>query len=140
MMLLAQDDPITWAGAAGVMVFVGVCVVIGGAVSILFANRLAEGRMGRNGWAGIRTSATRASDEAWLVAHRVGRTKTVVGGWVMVATALLAPVIAFGAAFGDPELAMIVWTAGLLAGVALGTGLTIAGAVAGHRAAKDIAG
>ncbi|MBK0865804.1 SdpI family protein [Saccharopolyspora sp. HNM0986] len=41
----------------------------------------ADGTIGRNAMVGIRTRHTRASDRAWLVAHRTAAPWLVIGAW-----------------------------------------------------------
>lgn len=115
-------DPVLWP----VVVLVAVPLIAGGLIVVLVTRRATNGQLSRNSWAGIRTSATMASDMAWDVGQRAGGRLTIAGGWVMVLSGL----------------AMFVWRslAGFLLlngiGISLGLSLIIAGAVRGHQTAK----
>lgn len=88
--------------------------------------RAATGRLDRNWIAGIRTSATLASDEAWEAAHRVAGTMLVWAGAASAVSglALLSrPSDAVGAAI-------------VLAGQAVVVALVAIACVRGNRAAK----
>ena len=84
----------------------------------------------RNPWAGVRTTLTMSSDDAFRVANRVAAPLTIAGGAVSVLTAVA-----------------ILWTSdpGVMAGT-LGAGglltgaLVLLGGVRGHRAAQRQAG
>lgn len=101
-----------------------------GGLLIYVARATASGRIGRNAYFGIRTTATMNSDDAWLAAHRAGRTPTEAAGWC-------------SAAIGG--LLILVWSPAQLA-IVCGIGavgmlvLTIWGAVRGVRAAKSTSG
>ncbi|OLT54478.1 SdpI family protein [Cellulosimicrobium sp. CUA-896] len=100
-----------------------------GLVLVWCARAAADGRLGRNQVAGIRTAATLASDEAWRAAHRRARPLSEGAGWVLAAAGpvlLLVP--------GDSLSAVVAGAAALIA-----LGLTVAGAVVGSRAARATA-
>ncbi len=61
---------------------VGVLLLGSGMLVVSIARRAAGGQLERNGWAGIRTTATRSSDGAWAAAHQAAERPTVVGGWL----------------------------------------------------------
>ena len=113
-----------------VNVFIAVMLGASGFVVIWVARVTASGRMGRNGWAGIRTPSTMASDEAWLAAHRAGRRMTELAGWSLVAAGLASLFLAEGA-----EEAAAVPT--LVGAAACGVFILIA-ARQGTRAAKQV--
>jgi uncharacterized membrane protein len=135
-----RPDAIGWFAAALIAVPVSLIIVGVGLVVITVANRAAAGNLTRNWYAGIRTKATRASDEAWLAAHQAGRAWTVIGGWLLIVAgaapllvgALLSPML-------SPDQFLALHTAGLLVAVGLGTGAVVKGALDGHRAAKAVA-
>jgi len=52
-----------------------------------------QGKLPRNGYAGVRTPATMRSDEAFRVANKVAAPLAVAGGVVMAAAGILAAVV-----------------------------------------------
>ncbi|HLS24819.1 MAG TPA: SdpI family protein [Beutenbergiaceae bacterium] len=88
----------------------GVLLVCCGLLLLWTARAAAHGRLPRNRLAGIRTRATMASDEAWLIGHQAARRLGEWAGgcfvaagavaampgspWVFVGAALLATVVA----------------------------------------------
>lgn len=136
--MFGQQDPIPWGGALGIAAGVGLVLVVSGAAMISLARRTADGRIGPNGWTGVRTSATRSSDEAWHAAHRVAEVPTVRAGWSLVATGILGFVLAALVGWGDGERAMLTWGITVGVGTTLLTGLVLKGAWDGHQAAKRV--
>ncbi|WP_053202750.1 SdpI family protein [Jiangella muralis] len=82
----------------GVRLLLAVIIAASGAAIVWMARAAASGRLRRNYWAGIRTSATLASDDAWLAAHRAARRATETGGWAAIVAALVVFVVP-----SDPE-------------------------------------
>lgn len=121
------------------MVIVGV-VLVGAGLLVLRINRqAAQGNLGPNLFAGIRTKATRSSPEAWKAAHEAGMQQSVLGGWIMVAVGVAAPVVGLIAGGSDDaDKAMVWWTVVLLLGITVSVGCIIAGAMKGHVAAKAV--
>lgn len=109
-----------------VRILLAVVMAGSGFLMIWMARASAAGRLKRNAVAGIRTTATMASDEAWLAAHIRSKRATLWGGVAALASGAgaLLPVPA-------PALAAIV-----LAGCAAMLGCAIYGAAVGGRAAK----
>jgi hypothetical protein len=108
-------------------VWLTVISLLADAVVMTVAAMTATGRLTRQGWAGIRTRATRASDEAWSAAHRVAypicRDSAAVNATIVI-VAFFVP--------SQFQLYLIqVATGALLVGV------VVAG-VLGHRAAKAL--
>lgn len=96
--MIAQEDPIGWTAALILMVTVTLVMVAVGWLVIVIAERAADGRLGSNGLAGIRTRATRSSDEAWRAAHQVAERPTAI--WsvaITVGGTLLLILSGFGA-------------------------------------------
>ena len=108
-----------------IRILLAVVMVVSGCLMIWMALAAASGRLKRNAIAGIRTSVTMASDEAWLAAHSRAKQATIWGGIAGVVAGLgaLLPVPSAG-------LAAIV-----LAGCAAMLGFVLYGAVVGSRAA-----
>lgn len=125
-------------GAIVAMVLVGLVLVASGLLVIGVADRTADGRIGRNGYAGIRTQATQSSDEAWLAAHQAGHARTKLGGQMLLALGPVAAIVGLLAGGGDPDSTLIWWSVvcGILT-VAL-TVLIIVGAIHGQRAATEV--
>ena len=87
------------------------------------------GKLPRNRFAGIRTSRTLASDDAWRTAHTSGGPALVFGGVAVFAVALAFAPIAFAGKLGDTALVAVVIAA---AGVLLGS--VVASLLAANRA------
>lgn len=137
--MLADDDPTSWSGAIGLMVGVGVVIVMSGWVVIWVAQRAADGRLGPNRWAGVRTRATRSSEEAWLAAHREARGPSVLGGRAAIVGSVVAVPIGLLIGAGDAGRAVAAWGTTIGTVIALMTALVVYGAWRGHRVAKLVA-
>ena len=102
-------------GAAALLV--GLLVVVTGAVVSLVNRRAADGRLRRNGVAGIRVRATLRSDEAWRAGHAAAQRSSDAAAAVFVLTGLVALVVRSAP-----------WFSGVvLAGMTIGTGVLLLG-------------
>ena len=139
-MLLAQEDQIGWTEALLVMIGVGVLLVGAGLLIMSVARKAADGRLGPNALAGIRTRTTRSSAEAWQAAHQAGLRPTLLAGWASIASGVIALIAGIIASSGgdDPNRAMLVWSITMLSGTALLVGLVIYGATKGQAAARQV--
>lgn len=136
--MLGQET-VSWTAALGLTVAVGLCMVVAGIAVIVISKRAADGRLGKNRLAGIRTRATLSSDEAWEAAHQAGLRPSLVGGWISMATGIVPLVIGVVLALFDlatAEQYMVVWTVLILSGVAVVLVAVVLGAIIGNRAAK----
>lgn len=113
-------------GYIATVVLAAIMIVANCGIAIVTV-RAADGRLGRNELAGIRTTSTRASDDAWLAAHRAARVPTL---WGCAASSLFALA---GVPFGGHAVIFVVL---LAASVIALTGGVIYGAWVGIRAAK----
>lgn len=137
-----MESEISWAAAIGITVPVTIVLIGAGLLIRELAVRGADGRLQRNRIAGLRSPASLASDEAWLVAHEAGLVDTVRGGSVAIWSAIAAVVVAWLlAALGslDAEGVVMAWTVILLAGVVAMSVLVLRGFIHGNRAAKAVA-
>lgn len=114
-----------------VRLLLAVIVAAAGLTIVGVARAGASGRLRRNAWAGIRTPATLAGDDAWLAAHRAARPATETGGWVMIAAGLAVLATPF-----DPEWLLAV---PMLAGAG-GLLCVLVGARRGVLAARAVTG
>lgn len=107
--------------ALGLLLLSGVLHYVGRAT--------ADGTIGRNAMVGIRTRRTRASDRAWLVAHRTAAPWLAIGAWTGYFGAALTVVA------GGPLLATRI---GPAAGLAVGflgyAGVIVLSAIGGSKA------
>lgn len=125
------------AAAIATMVGVSAIVAVSAQAVIVIAKRAADGRLGPNRWAGIRTRTTLASPEAWRAAHQAGYPRMRMGGIAGHVTAALALIVgAAVATTADPDVAMGVWGAILVVGSLAMAGFAIAATVRGQAAAK----
>ncbi|MCE7082043.1 SdpI family protein [Streptomyces sp. ST2-7A] len=92
----------------GVAWLILVVLLAGGAAVGVTTVMAARGKLSRNALAGIRTGRSMASDENWLLMHRVARPWAVAGGAVM---GLVAPT---GLLTSDESVFGVVVTAGTL--------------------------
>lgn len=102
---------------AGLVVVAASDLVVA-AVLLVTTLRAADGRMGVNGLAGIRTGATTASTAAWRAAHRAALPLVRWTSWGFVAAALVGlamwplglPDVGFGVAFAPNVLVLgVLW-------------------------------
>ncbi|MDW3177117.1 MAG: SdpI family protein [Acidimicrobiia bacterium] len=136
--MIAQEDPIGWTAALILMVTVSLVMVAVGWLVIVIAERAADGRLGSNGLAGIRTRATRSSDEAWRAAHQVAERPTALAGWTTMASGVAGLCLALVFADGDAERATSIWSVAITVGGTLLLILSGFGAWKGHAAAKRV--
>lgn len=135
--MIAQQEPIAWTGAFVLMFAIGALLIGAGLLVMSIAKRGADGSLGANGFAGIRTRATMASPEAWNAAQLAGLRHSMRAGWTLIATALVAPFI--GWLVGrpdDPDLAVVWWSVVLLVGTAVVVSLMVIAVMRGQAAAK----
>lgn len=117
----------------------GVVLILSGWLMRHVAVRAAEGRLPRNQFAGIRTPATLASDDAWRAAHVAAEADTlraahgaIVGGAaIAVGTALAYP-------FGSENTMSVVLVALVTGSVAWLLAWTIRACAVGVRAARQV--
>lgn len=107
------------------LLFPAASMLLAGMAIALVAIRTADGRIGRNRFAGIRTRATMASDDNWLLAHVAARGATIRAGQTFMISAAILP-------FGP--LGLVLAMLGILVGIVW----LFRGARAGVRAVTPI--
>lgn len=135
--MIAQQSNTTWTAAIVLMVVVGVALVATGLLVAGIADRTADGRIGPNRWAGIRTRATRSSTEAWLAAHTTAHRLTVLGGRLMALSGVAPIAVGVIAADGDPDEAIGWWGSSCLTLITVSVALVLVASLNGHRAAVE---
>ena len=113
--------------AAGVVV--GGLMLAGAVAVAVVVWAAADGRLGPNPWAGLRTRQTMAGGREWQAAHRAALVPSVVG----LAGMGLAGVLAFVLPTEPVILAAV------LAGSGWAVGWLVVGLVRGQRAARQVA-
>ena len=108
-----------------VVIGIGAIVIASGGILIWVAVVSWQGKLQRNWAAGVRTSSTMRSDEAFAVANKAAAPLAGAGGVVMALGGVLCMVVP-KRLFGLP----------LFSGVVIGLALCIVGAVIGVRACK----
>lgn len=108
------------------MTLAAVAMALGGSLIIAVGRAGQRGLLTPGSWAGIRTDATQASEEAWYAAHEASATWVKLGGWV-VTIAGLAILLT------RPDTTVAAQIA--LLGTLLGTATILYGGFVGHRAA-----
>ncbi len=104
-----QTAPPSWPLLWALMISMAVLLAVVGWFVANVANRAADGKIQKNGWIGIRTKATRSRDDAWLIAHQVGRSRTVFGGNILAASGVASAGLGLLVGFGDPARTIVVW-------------------------------
>lgn len=119
---------------------VGAVILAAGAVAMLWlADRSATGKLKPNGYAGVRTTQTLASDDAWYAAQRAAAGSTAIGGWGALASSLIVIVLCILALTGVFDVPAVV-----AAAVTMGAGIVwllvfmVRGASLGIRASADV--
>jgi hypothetical protein len=124
MQLLAVDgSPI------GVALLLAVLLIVAAVVLWVVAARAANGSLGPNRWAGLRTRATMASPEAWVAANRAAQT-----GMQTAAVMLGVTGVAVGVLASTTDLLPLI----LLVGITLTLGTLVRATICGTRAAKNV--
>ena len=123
--MLAADDSVSFALA----LFLGVVMIGSGVLIAVVNNRAADGRIGVNTVAGIRTKQTMASEEAWQAAHQAAKPWNQFGALMSIVTGFVV--------IGLSSSAVALFTV-LFVGVALMLIAVVAGAVVGHRTAREV--
>lgn len=115
--------------ALALQIVLGALLIIGGAIITVTGWRGLRGTLPRNRFAGVRTPAAMASDEAFALANRVAAPATLAGAAVMVVVG--ACVLALR---GGSTLFLL-----LVVGLLGATALIMVGGVLGNRAATALA-
>ena len=139
MCIRDRVEPPPWSVVFGLMGGLGLLMVVSGIFVIRLARRAANGELERNGWAGIRTKATRASDEAWLVAHQVGLAKTVFAGRLLAGSAVVGAALGLAIGAGNPSRTLVVWSITITVVSMASIVPLIQASLAGDRAAMEVA-
>lgn len=118
----------------GALVTVTVAMSVVAVAAFWVARRGTAGTLPRNDLVGIRTTATRASDEAWIAAHRAGAADLRRSG-IGAALAALLPwaALAMPAPSREPTIAVAI-----LLGVAVLLGFSVRAGILGQRAARRV--
>lgn len=107
---------------------VGLILLLVGVALLAVCWRGSQGRLDRAGGVGIRTGATRSSDEAWLEAHRAAASPLGLGGGVAICAS-------FGVLAAGLDLVGVVL---VVIGVVGSLAAVVVAFVAGHRAARAV--
>jgi len=110
-------------------VLIGIALIGAGIGLWVVAERTADGRIGRNKYAGIRLRSTRASDEAWVAGHQAAKQGTRVSAALIGLTG-----VGLVATSGDPDVAALL----IIVGLALGCGALIKATMAATSAAESV--
>ena len=123
--LIAADDTVSWL----LGLVLGLAMIAAAVAIIVINNGAASGRIGPNPGMGIRTAATRSSEEAWQAAHSAAGPVMQLAAVVSLATGVLVLFLR-----SSPDL----FYGALLVGALLLAVLSVVGAVVGDRAAKAV--
>ena len=140
MTALAQDSPPLTAGEADLLISLGSVVLVAcGLLAIGVARLTATGRLGVNGWAGIRTKATRHSEAAWLAGHQAAEKLLVSVGLLIIASAAIGVYVSSTADPTDGERRALLWSGTVVAGSIAVVAVTALAASRANRAARQAA-
>ena len=112
----------------GPALLMAVLLIVAAIVLWVVAARAANGSLGPNRWAGLRTRATMASPEAWVAANRAARAGTQTAAVILGVTGVAVGVLAW------TDLLPLI----LLVGIALTFGALVRATIRGNRAAKNV--
>jgi hypothetical protein len=112
-----------------VALLLGVLLILAAVVLWVVAARTANGSLGPNRWAGLRTRATMASPEAWVAAHRAARAGMQTAAVILGVTGVAVGVLAW-----TTDLLPLI----VLVGVALMSGALVRATMIANRAAKKV--
>jgi hypothetical protein len=113
----------------GLALLMAVLLIVAAIVLWVVAARAANGSLGPNRWAGLRTRATMASPEAWVAANRAAQTGTQTAAVILGVTG-----VAVGALASTTDLLPLI----LLVGITLTFGALIRATILGNHAAKNV--
>ncbi len=116
-------------------VVIGVLFIAGGLVMLVIATRIRAGKLPRNRWAGMRTSAAMRSDEAWDAAQRATLPSLWIGGPVLIA--LGAVDIGIGLAGGPDSLVIALSVVAIVVVIAMAIFQLVKGTAAANAADPD---
>ncbi|AIY02494.1 hypothetical protein ART_2895 [Arthrobacter sp. PAMC 25486] len=102
------------------MIFAVLLLVVSYALLIIVVVRCADGRIGINGLAGIRTPTIMTSEETWLAGHQAAKKPSLLGAYAAVA---LTAVALFLPSEPLQAAAILIGCGVLMAGVLYGTSL-----------------
>jgi uncharacterized membrane protein len=125
---------VTAEGILGPMV-IGVLFVLGGLVMLVMGIRIRAGKLRRNRWVGMRTTATMRSDEAWNAAQRATLPSLWITGPVLIA--LGAVDIGIGVVGGHDRLVIALSVAAILVVIAMAVYQMVKGTAAAKVADPD---
>lgn len=138
---LAQDSPPLTAGEAELLISTGSFVLVAaGLLAIGVARLTATGRLGVNGWAGIRTKATRHSEAAWLAGHQAAEKWLMLVGVIMIVSAGSGMFVSSSADSNDGERQALLWSGTVVIGTIAVVALTAFAASRANRAARAAIG
>ncbi len=137
MTTLAQDSPPLTAGEADLLISLGSIVLVAcGLLAFGVARLTASGRLGVNGWAGIRTKATRHSEAAWLAGHRAAEKLLMLVGLLIIASAGIGVFVSSTADPADGERRALLWSGSVVVGSIAVVAVTALAASRANRAAR----
>ena len=87
------------------MLIASVGLILAGVVQLFVSIRAADGRLGRNRIAGIRTRATMLTDDTWRTAHQAAKPLGLRAGQAFLLSGLIIPVARVGKILGLVGLA-----------------------------------
>ncbi len=113
------------------MTIAAVAMALGGSVVVALGRAGRRGLLSPNRWAGIRTSATMASYEAWYTAHEAGGKWISIGGWIFAIGGMILLLVR--------PADDVAWRMALATTV-IGAAAVLYGGWIGHNAARSVAG
>jgi uncharacterized membrane protein len=124
----------TAEGILGPMV-IGVLFVVGGLAMLAMGTRIRAGKLRRNRWAGMRTTATMRSEEAWDAAQRATLPSLWISGPVLIA--LGAVDVGIGIIGGHDRLVIGLSVVAILVVIAMAVFQMVKGTAAANAADPD---
>ena len=116
-------------------IVIGVLFALGGLAMLVIATRIRAGKLPRNRWAGMRTTATRRSDEAWDAAQRATLPSLWITGPVLIALGAVDVVI--GMVGGHDRVVIALSVVAILVVIAMSVFQLVKGTAAANAADPD---
>jgi uncharacterized membrane protein len=116
-------------------IVIGVLFALGGVAMLVIATRIRVGKLPRNRWAGMRTTATMRSDEAWDAAQRATLPSLWITGPVLIA--LGAVDVGIGIVSGHDRVVIALSVVAIVVVIAMAVFQLVKGTAAANAADPD---
>ena len=116
-------------------IVIGVLFMLGGVAMLVIGTRIRAGRLARNRWVGMRTTATMRSDEAWDAAQRATLPSLWLAGPVLILLGAVDVVI--GIVGGHDRVVIALSVVAIIVVIAMAVFQMVKGTAAANEADPD---